>query len=159
MIFVAVGTQKFQFDRLLKEVDMLIENGAIKERVFAQIGNSTYYPRNYEYEKFISKEKFNNYINKCDLLICHSGVATIMSGIKLNKPIIVVPRLAKYKEHIDDHQVQIGNSFCELNYILKCDEHDNLEKLITLSKSYKFEKYRSQNKQMMDTIRKFIEGI
>ena len=30
MIFVAVGTQKFQFNRLLKAVDALVEQGQLK---------------------------------------------------------------------------------------------------------------------------------
>ena len=34
MIFVTVGSQKFQFNRLLKEVDELIETGKIKDDVF-----------------------------------------------------------------------------------------------------------------------------
>ena len=41
MIFVAVGTQKFQMNRLLEEIDNCIEGRDITEKVFAQIGNST----------------------------------------------------------------------------------------------------------------------
>lgn len=37
MIYVAVGTQKFQFNRLLRNVDDLIESGVISEPVFAQV--------------------------------------------------------------------------------------------------------------------------
>ena len=42
MIFITLGSQKFQFDRLLKEVDRLIADGVIQEKVFAQIGASEY---------------------------------------------------------------------------------------------------------------------
>ena len=31
MIFVTLGTQKFQFDRLLKKLDQLVETGKIKK--------------------------------------------------------------------------------------------------------------------------------
>ena len=47
MIFITLGSQKFQFDRLLKEVDRLIADGVIQEKVFAQIGASEYLPQNY----------------------------------------------------------------------------------------------------------------
>ena len=40
MIFITLGSQKFQFNRLLKTVDELVERGIIKEEVFAQIGFS-----------------------------------------------------------------------------------------------------------------------
>ena len=52
MIFITVGSQKFQFNRLLKQVDMLIDKGIIKKEVFAQIGSSDYKPHNYKYKDF-----------------------------------------------------------------------------------------------------------
>ena len=42
MIFVTTGSQKFQFNRLLQKIDLLIEEGMIREEVFAQIGVSDY---------------------------------------------------------------------------------------------------------------------
>ena len=51
--FITVGSQKFQFDRLLKEIDRLIEEKQLNsEEVFAQIGYSTYEPCHYSYQKF-----------------------------------------------------------------------------------------------------------
>jgi UDP-N-acetylglucosamine transferase subunit ALG13 len=45
MIFVAVGTQKFQLNRLLKEIDDLISQGKLQDEVFAQTGHSDYIPK------------------------------------------------------------------------------------------------------------------
>lgn len=53
MILIAVGSQKFPFDRLIKEIDRLVETGVIKEPVFGQIGASTYEPLHYEYKRFL----------------------------------------------------------------------------------------------------------
>ena len=47
MIFVTLGSQKFPFDRLLAELDRLIEAGVITEPVFAQTGCSTYAPKHF----------------------------------------------------------------------------------------------------------------
>ncbi len=58
VIFVTVGSQKFQFDRLLKEIDRLIDEGIIKEEVFAQTGCSNYIPKNFAYKNFINREEF-----------------------------------------------------------------------------------------------------
>ena len=52
MIFVALGTQKFNFNRLLKKIDLLISRGEISEQVIAQIGYSTYKPKNYKFYTF-----------------------------------------------------------------------------------------------------------
>ena len=42
MIFVVLGTQKFHCNRLLREIDRLVEKQTIKEEVFAQKGYSDY---------------------------------------------------------------------------------------------------------------------
>lgn len=96
----------------------MISQGRLKETVFAQIGYSDYRPQNYEFIDFLPKDKFEEKIEECSLLITHSGVSSIISGLNKNKPIIVYPRLKKYKEHVDDHQLEIAKSFADLNYVL-----------------------------------------
>ncbi len=159
MIYIVVGTQKFQFNRLLKQIDEFVVDGTIRDIVFAQVGYSDYKPVHYKYTDFLGKEEFNAHIEKCDLLITHSGVGTIMAGLKNSKPVIAVPRLAKYEEHVDDHQVQIANSFAIKNYILICNETCNLGKLISEAKVHKFDKYISQKDNAIKTIREYICSI
>lgn len=156
MIFVAVGTQKFQMDRLLIEVDNLISAGTIDADVYAQSGNSTYKPTGYSYVPFMTKEEFDEKIDECELLITHGGVGTIVSGLKHNKAIIVVPRLKKHKEHVDDHQLQIADSFAKLGYILKCEEMKNLAATIEKAKSYKFNAYKSEQGKMLKYLDEYI---
>ena len=159
MIFVAVGTQKFQFNRLLKAVDDLIEQGQLDSDVFAQTGHSDYVPKNYKFKDFISKDEFESCIDRCDLLITHSGVATIITGLKLEKPVVVVPRLAKFGEHVDDHQFQIAESFSTKNLLLMCKEQDNLADIVQEAKDHIFAEYVSQREKMIGTIREYLEKI
>ena len=84
MIFVAVGTQKFQLNRLLREIDELVKRGEISEEVFAQTGYSEYEPRNYNYKPFLDRDEFVKAIVESNLLITHSGVGTIITGLKLS---------------------------------------------------------------------------
>ncbi len=160
MIFIAVGTQKFQLNRLLKQIDCLIKDGKIKgDEVFAQIGNSDYIPENYKYTSFLGKEEFDRYVQECELLITHSGVGTIIAGKKYNKPVIVYPRLKKYNEHVDDHQLQIAESFSKLNYVLICNESDSLENVIEKSRKHKFEKYVLQKDKVISVIDDYLTSI
>ena len=129
MIFVAVGTQRFKFDRLLRQVDSLVENGFLQDDIFAQTGSSSYKPKFYKSKEFLNKSEFDSKISTCDLLITHCGVGTIITGLKKEKPVIVCPRLAKYKEHVDDHQLEIAEAFSKLNYVLVCSEGDDLLEL------------------------------
>ena len=126
MIFITLGSQKFQFNRLLKAVDDLINEGVITEPVFAQIGNSDYVPVNFEYKKFIDREEFAKRQDECDIVITHGGTGAIIGAVKRGKKVIAVPRLAKYGEHVDDHQLQLLKQFENMHIIEPCYDVDNL---------------------------------
>lgn len=158
MIFVAVGTQKFQMNRLLIEMDNLLRSGKIDADVFAQSGNSTYTPMRYHYTPFLTKPEFDEKVNECDLLITHGGVGTIISGLKRSKAVIVVPRKKKYKEHVDDHQVEIVDAFEKRGYVLRCEEMEDLLPKIEEAKTYHFTPYESQRGKMLEYLEKYMEN-
>lgn len=159
MIFIAVGTQKFQFNRLLMLLDDWIETSGYKGEVYAQIGNSDYLPKHYNYSRFLEKAEFQNYIRRCDFMITHSGVATIIAGLNMNKPVIVVPRLKKYGEHVDDHQLQIAKNFSEQNYVLMYTENTDFVSLIKEIKDHKFSKYESRQQNALDVINDYLSKL
>ena len=159
MIFIVLGTQKFQLNRLLKLVDSLIEQGQICDDVYAQIGNSTYIPKHYKYVCFLDKKDFEQKMEECEIVVSHSGVGTIISGLKHEKPVIVFPRLEKYGEHVDDHQLEIGESFSKNNLVFLCGENDDLLELIKKSRIHKFNKYVSQREKMITTVSNFLNII
>ena len=159
MIFVAVGTQKFQLDRLLRQIDDLVASGAIDEPVFAQIGHSTYRPAHYDFKEFLSVEEYNQKIAQCNLLVTHSGVGTIMSGLNGGKPVVVFPRLAEFGEHVDDHQMEIAKSFEELNYVALCGKNDSLRSVIECARKHVFSEYQSQRQNMLAAIREFLDTL
>ena len=71
MIFVSLGTQIFQMNRLLKELDRLVEIGEIKEPIFAQIGKSDYKPQHFIYKEFLTPEEYQEKVNAVDMIITH----------------------------------------------------------------------------------------
>ena len=159
MIFVAVGTQKFPFDRLLKGIDDLIAQGQLEADVFAQIGHTDYVPQNYQYQNFLSKDDFQSYISGCDLLITHSGVATIIAGMKLEKPVVVVPRFASYGEHVDDHQLQLIGQFTNLNLICACGDPEDLEKALEEVKCSQYAAYISNTDTVIRSISDYLTEV
>lgn len=156
MIFVTVGSQKFQFNRLLKEIDRLIEQKKITEDVFAQIGYSDYKPKNYMYKEFLDRSEFNDIMNKCQKVITHGGTGAIIGAVKNGKKVIVVPRLSEYDEHVDDHQLQITNQFSQMNLISAIYEIKELEKEIEIIEERNFTQYVSNTKSIVESIENFI---
>ena len=157
MIFVTVGSQKFQFNRLLKKIDEMIDKKIIKDKVFAQIGASDYKPLNYEYVDFMNQDDFNKKLDECDLLITHAGTGVIVNAVKREKKVIATPRLAKYGEHVDDHQIQLIQQFDELNFIEPLYDMDELEKKLVEIKNKQYKKYISNTDEIVNSIKDFIE--
>ena len=157
MIFVILGTQKFQLNRLLKTLDQYVEKGLIKDRIVAQIGYSDYLPRWYEYVEFLNKEEFDSMIQEADVVISHSGVGSIISALNAKKPVIVFPRLAKYREHIDDHQMEIAYAFSKKKYVLSCNEEDDLLELLDKCKTFPFATYVSQREKIVGIISDYLK--
>lgn len=157
MIFVTVGSQKFQFNRLLKKIDELIESGDIKEEVFAQIGVSDYTPKNYNYKDFVTQDEFKEYMDKADLIITHAGTGAIVTALKKDKKVIAIPRLSEFGEHVDDHQIQLIDEFKEMNFIEPVYKIDELKIAIKNVREKTYNKYKSNTQKILDDIELFIE--
>lgn len=130
MIFVSVGSENFPFDRLLKELDRLIENGLIKDKVWAQIGCATYRPQYYEYSSFISFEEMKVRIKTSDMLIMHAGVGSTLLCFSLKKIPIIVPRKVSLREHLDDHQVEFAQKLKSARRACVALEMHEMEEII-----------------------------
>lgn len=154
MIFVALGSQKFQFNRLLKKIDSILEKKEITDEVYAQIGYSSYKPKHYDFKEFLSTDDFNKKIQKSNILITHAGTGSIMAGIRNNKKVIAVPRLSKYNEHVDNHQIEICQQFEKMGLIIVCWNLDDLVSLINERTENKI--YLSGNSLIQDFIIDFI---
>lgn len=155
MILVTLGTQKFQMNRLVEAVDKLAKD--IDEEVFVQKGNSSYVPQNCEYADFVDRDKFKNMIENCSVLVTHSGVGSIMTGINANRPVVVVPRLAKYNEHVDDHQKQIAEAFASKKCVLYCKSLKKLPQIIEEARTYDFAPYEVKGGRIEDIILNYID--
>ena len=159
MIFVTLGSQKFQFNRLLKKIDELISDGIINEEVFAQIGESTYTPKQFSCTRFLNREEFSEYMEKCNIVITHGGTGVIINAVKKGKKVIAVPRLKKYNEHVDNHQLQLLKEFEDMRIIETCYDINRLEEKYRKIPFIKYEKYESNTGKIITNIEKFIEKL
>ncbi|MCT3341690.1 hypothetical protein EFP49_02505 [Lactobacillus johnsonii] len=156
MIFVTTGTQKFQFDRLIKKIDELVGEKYINEKIICQSGFSTYVSQNFKSYSFMNSEKYNGYIKNCDLLITHAGVGTILEGKKYNKKILVVPRMEKFGEHVDDHQMQIAEGFYHKQLVYLCQNINNLYSDINETRDRTFSNYTFNNEKFVKSLENII---
>lgn len=159
MIFITVGSQKFQFNRLLKDMDKLVEFGVIEEKIFAQIGYSDYKPKNYKFKEFLSRDEFNNIMSNSSKVITHGGTGAILGAIKSGKKVIAVPRLKVLGEHVDDHQIDIVGEFKKMGYIDCANTISELELIIRNIDKATFKQYTSNTNSIIKSIDQFINSI
>ena len=159
MIFITTGSRSFQFNRLLKAVDEAIELGFIKDKVFAQIGDSDYKIKNYNFSAFLNHDEFNEKIGEAEIVLTHGGTGVIVNSVKAGKKVIAVPRLKEFGEVVDDHQIELVKAFDNLGIITPCFDctPQSISKAISIAKQKEVKPYISNTKNVLDSIEDFID--
>lgn len=107
----------------------------------------------------LEKNEFDKKVNSCQAFISHAGIGNISMALKLNKPILVLPRQKKYGEVVNDHQVDTARKFESLGHILAAYDENELPEKIKLLKDFNL-KPRIPNRQgVIDRISSFINRI
>ena len=158
MIFVTVGTQKFPFNRLLKKVDQLVKEQVITQEVFIQTGTADYIPSYCHHQAFYSRKQFGEMIGACSILITHGGAGTIIDAVKRRKKTIVVPRLSKYREHVDDHQLELPLRLHELNLVYTCRDENALPDALSKIENHEFDTYHSNTETFIASVDTFLQA-
>lgn len=128
MIFVTVGTQ-LPFDRLLDWVSEALSELQITEECIAQVGNTDRNWPGIEKISSVSTSEFSELIETSRLVIAHAGMGTIIQCASIGKPLIIVPRLSKYGEHRNDHQVDTAEKFSSEFIQVVNDKNQLLQKI------------------------------
>lgn len=128
MIFVTVGWQ-YGFKRLIAKMDEIASR--INEEVTMQIGTTEYEPKYAHYFHFVeSDEQILEYIRESRLVISHAGAGSILTVFSIGKPTIIVPRLRKYGEHIDDHQLELAEAMSKEGQAIVVYDINDLDKYV-----------------------------
>ncbi len=153
MIFVSVGTPEKPFNRLIEGVDRIAD--IVGEKILAQIGYTTYLPKKIEFFKFCPQEEMLSYIKAASIIISQAGFGIIGNSIRLQKPMILVPREIRYGEAIDK-QYELAEYLASQNESILCVRDISLlvEAVAKIRKTPVFYKYDSKIPVLID---KFIK--
>lgn len=127
MVFVTVGNAKQGFSRLLDAVEKMAADGLFGgESVLIQSGhNPQFRPRFCEQRPFIPMDEFDELLSRAAIVICHGG-CTQLTAVRMGKAPVVMPRLKKYGEHVNDHQLQLVRALADEGRIIPAYEPEEL---------------------------------
>lgn len=120
--FVAVGTDRREYRRLLDVVEQAIEDGVLPGPVRAQVGPTTWEGPGVTARAYMTTEELDAEVRSAQLVVCHGGAGIISSALSAGRTPIVVPRRAALGEHIDDHQYQLTRKLADWDLVVQVEE-------------------------------------
>ena len=115
MIFATVGTQ-LPFDRLLTGLNSwAARNSDIP--ILAQTGRTARSFAHLAAVRELDQTAFRARFAEARLIVAHAGMGTILNAIELCKPVILMPRLARFGEHRSDHQRDTAAEMARLSNV------------------------------------------
>lgn len=104
LILVTLGTHTQPMDRLLVELDRLVEVGTIDEEVVVQAPATRLQPRHLTMRSVVSHTELEHLVKSARLVVTHAGPGNLALIARAGKVAVVVPRDERVGEHVDDHQ-------------------------------------------------------
>jgi UDP-N-acetylglucosamine transferase subunit ALG13 len=126
MIFVTIGTSE-PFDRLLRALPLVVG-----EELVVQAGESTTRPRDARCITYVPFDELVELVRAARIVVTHAGVGTIMVALANGKRPIVVPRLARFGEAVDDHQLGLARRLDKAGFVTAVEDEAELAKAIAV---------------------------
>lgn len=156
MIYATVGTMFLDFPRLILKMDAIARDTG--ERVIIQTGMGETFPVHAEHFDFKSHDDVLALQREARVIVCHAGIGCVLDALQVRRPLIVVPRLKKHREHLTDHQLDVAEAVQRRGWgrmVLDVDELPGLcETPPPVPPSY-----RPAKDELIATVRETVERV
>ena len=157
MILVTVGTNEAPFDRLVRVFDAPSGTGGVDpaEEVLLQHGASLLRPTGATCVDFFPFEDLVDAIRRARLVVMHAGVGSIMTALANGKRPVVVPRLRRYGEAVDDHQLDLGRRLQVIGLVTLVEDPEDVPAVLATASEIS-EHDLGPSRQLVAELRDFI---
>lgn len=159
--FVSVGNATQPFPRLLEAVVALRE--MLPVPVVVQHGNTPFGTSGFDAVAFMGMDDFVARIREAKVLILHGGAGSVIQAIGAGRTPIVMPRRAKYGEHVDDHQAEFVEALGRAGRVIVANSVAELESAIRRAVAQEFvpavpEAPLEPARRVAEVLRKYAAG-
>jgi len=156
VIYVTVGTMFLDFPRLIRKMDEIA--GKTGELVCIQTGLGRTYPKNCEHFDFKSREEVLALQRDARVIVCHAGIGSVMDALRARRPLIVVPRLKKFNEHMNDHQLDVAKAVQTRGWGRLVLDIDDLDEACAMPPPVP-ENYKPARDRLIGAVRECVERV
>jgi UDP-N-acetylglucosamine transferase subunit ALG13 len=156
MILVVLGTWEMPFTRPLREIDDAARRGLLQAPILVQSGNTPYESDYMNLVPFFGQKDLEAKYEQASLIICQAGVGSIMLGLKKHKKVIAIARLARFDEHIDDHQLEILDVFSKSGAVLAWKGEGDLIDVLRRAQDFVSAGYPFGNEKISGAILEYL---
>ena len=125
MIFVTLGTHHDPFPRLVEALE-----GLPADELVVQHGHSQPSAHAARSTDFLPFAEMVEQIRAARVVITHAGVGSILLCLRNGRKPLVVPRLHRHGEHVDDHQVGLTRALADSDKVIPVWDVDELPRLV-----------------------------
>jgi len=125
LLLVLVGTDHHPFDRLVTWVDDWLEQQQDPPRAMIQYGTSRA-PRLADGVPLTGKAELEELMASADVVVTHGGPATITEVRRHGRLPLVVPRVPRLGEHVDEHQQLFARRMGASGFVRTCETREDL---------------------------------
>jgi beta-1,4-N-acetylglucosaminyltransferase len=124
MIYVTLGTMFLDFQRLVDAVDDIASK--TDEQVVIQLGMSSCRPQHCAWFEFLPRDEVLEIQRHARVIVGHAGIGTALDAMSVGRPFVIVPRLKRFNEHMNDHQIEIADAIVRRGWGAKVLDIDDL---------------------------------
>jgi len=125
VIFVTVGTLHYPFERLMRSVGTLPP-----AEVVVQHGPAEPPPGVARAVPFMAFDELTQALQDAEVVITHAGCGTIAVATREGHTPLVLPRLKRYGEHVDDHQLELAGALADEGKVIVISEGTDITEAV-----------------------------
>ncbi|AGI48528.1 hypothetical protein TALC_01562 [Thermoplasmatales archaeon BRNA1] len=157
MIFATIGMNDSPYGEMFRILDGIAKASG-EEAVF-QVGNIDYVSDYAETFAFLPDEEIQKVFDRADLIVCHSGIGSILNGLNRNIPMVLVPRnVVDPNVTTDDQQAIVARKVESLGRAVVCEDLSLLPQKVEEARNLKFPPYE-KNRELTDFLSELFAGI
>lgn len=125
MIFATVGSTQIPFERFVEALEALPG-----DRLFVQHGPVPPPAGAARSVAFMQFPEVVESMRRADAVVCHAGAGSILCALRAGHVPVVVPRLKRFGETVDDHQVELAEVLAGEGRVVRVDDLGRLAEIV-----------------------------